>query len=376
MKYLPSQKAVQIVLAATLFAAVLACLLGSDAASVRQQPVFISGQDGYDTYRIPALAVTNSGALLAFCEGRKNSRSDAGDIDLLLKRSEDGGDIWSRQQIVWEDSGNTCGNPAPVVDLSTGSVWLLMTWNRGDDHEREIIAGTSVDTRRVFVTSSQDEGRTWAEPREITADVKKPDWTWYATGPGAGIQLRKGTHAQRLVVPCDHIEKSTKHYYSHIIYSDDHGTTWRLGGRTPEHQVNECQVVELKSGHLMLNMRNYDREKKHRQVAFSRDGGMTWAGQRFEQALVEPICQASLRRVGDLILFSNPSDANKRINLTVHMTEDEGDTWSFFRRLHLGPSAYSDLALLPDGRVGCLYERGLESPYETITLARFPLPSK
>ncbi len=249
-----------------------------------------------------------------------------------------------------------------------------MTWNRGEDHEGEIIEGKSLDTRRIFVTSSSDDGRTWAEPREITSAVKRPDWTWYATGPGAGIQLVRGKWARRLLVPCDHIEKETEKYYSHVIYSDDHGTTWKLGGRTRKAGVNECQVVELKGGRLLLNMRNYDRTHKYRQVALSEDGGMTWIGQRFEPTLVEPIFQASIRRAGDVILFSNPADTDQRVNMTVQLSRDEGLSWHLLQRLHLGPSAYSDLALLPDGRAGCLYEKGTEDPYETITLARFTMP--
>jgi sialidase-1 len=343
-------------------------------------PLFVSGRDGYHTYRIPALAVTTKGTMLAFCEGRRNSRSDTGDIDLLLKRSTDNGATWSAQQVIWDDAGNTCGNPCAVVDRDTGTVWLLSTWNRGDDHERQIIDGTSKDTRRVFVTSSTDDGVTWAKPREITADAKLPDWTWYATGPGSGIRIERGPHQGRLVIPCDHIEADTKHYYSHVIYSDDHGRTWRLGGRTPRHQVNECEVVELSGGRLMLNMRNYDRSKSHRQVAVSDDGGLTWTDQRFDPALVEPICQASIRRYrwpvegyDGVILFSNPASSQGRIKMTVRASFDDGQTWPKARVLHEGPSAYSSLEVLPDGRIACLYEAGLRHPYELIVFAAFEL---
>ena len=370
-------------LVALSLCAVLQAAIGSSTAQgsstsglteLRQAAVYISGEGGYDTYRIPALVVTNEGTLLAFSEGRRLSRSDTGDIDLLLKRSEDGGETWSQQQVVWNDSRNVCGNPAPVVDRATGTIWLLLTWNRGDDHERQIIEGTSSDTRRVFVTSSIDDGRRWSQPKEITASVKRADWTWYATGPGAGIQLQVGGHAGRLLIPCDHIERDTKRYYSHVIYSDDHGATWRLGRSSPGDQVNECQVAELEDGRLLLNMRNYDRTKTCRQVAFSGDGGLTWTGQRFEEALAEPICQASVRRAGDLLFFSNPSDAAERVNMTVQVSDDEGFSWRVLHRLYAGPSAYSDLALLPNDVVGCLYERGSDSPYEEIALARFPVP--
>ncbi|MBN2311354.1 MAG: exo-alpha-sialidase, partial [Candidatus Hydrogenedentes bacterium] len=342
--------------------------------------LFVSGEGGYDTYRIPALMVTKDGTVLAFCEGRKGSSSDTGDIDMLVKRSEDNGATWTGQQIIWDDAGNTCGNPCPVVDRETGVVWLLMTWNRGDDHEKQIIALESRDTRRVFVTHSEDDGRTWAAPVEITADAKLPDWTWYATGPGAGIQIQHGPHAGRMIVPCDHIEAESKNYYSHVIYSDDHGKTWHLGGSTPEHQVNECAAVELLDGRLMLNMRNYDRAQSRRQVAVSDDGGLTWTDQHFDAALVEPICQAAIHRhrwpKGDapgVILFSNPASPDKRVGMTVRAGFDEGKTWPSSLLLHEGPSAYSDLTTLPDGSAACLYEAGAKSAYESIVFARFTL---
>ena len=200
--------------------------------------IFISGTDGYDTYRIPAIVVTVKGTILAFCEGRKNEGGDSGNIDILLKRSFDNGETWTKQQKVWDDGDNTCGNPCPIVDRQTGTIHLLMTWNRGDDKEREIIQKVSNDTRRVFVCSSNNDGKTWKEPKEITNNVKKSNWTWYATGPGAGIQIERGEHAGRLVAPCDHIEAETRDYYSHIIYSDDSGQTWKLGGTTPQPKVN------------------------------------------------------------------------------------------------------------------------------------------
>jgi len=336
------------------------------------EPLFKQGEHGYKTCRIPALLTTKSGALLAFCEGRKGGLSDAGDIDLLVRRSEDHGKTWSEQQVIWDDGANTCGNPAPVLDVATGRISLLATWNLGEDIERKIIAGESKDTRRVFLFHSEDDGRTWTPPREITGDTKKSEWTWYATGPGAGIQITQGENAGRLVIPCDHIERDTKHYYSHVIYSDDHGEHWKLGGRTPQHQVNECQVVELKDGRLLLNMRNYDPSKSQRQIAFSTDAGESWSGQGFDDTLVEPICQASIRRVGDAIYFSNPADPKKRINMTMRKSLDEGRSWETVAVLHPGHSAYSDLTALSDGRVACLYEAGIRSPYEALYFVVHP----
>lgn len=355
----------------------IACLLCTLAATATAQapqgePLFKQGEHGYKTYRIPALLTTKSGAVLAFCEGRKGGLSDAGDIDLLVRRSEDHGKTWSEQQVIWDDGANTCGNPAPVVDAVTGRISLLATWNLGEDIERKIIDGKSKDTRRVFVFHSDDDGRTWSPPREITGDTKKPEWTWYATGPGAGIQLTQGESAGRLVIPCDHIERDTKHYYSHVIYSDDNGEHWKLGGRTPQHQVNECQVLELKDGRLLLNMRNYDSAKSQRQIAFSADAGESWSDQGFDDTLVEPICQASIRRIGDAIFFSNPADPKKRVNMTLRKSLDEGRSWETVEVLYPSHSAYSDLTALPDGRVACLYEAGARSPYEAIYFAVHP----
>ena len=221
---------------------------------IKQDTLWERGKGAYHTYRIPALVVTPKGTILAFCEGRRKSSTDSGDIDLLIRRSIDNGETWSKEAMVWDDGENTCGNPCPIVDALTGTVWLLGTWNRGDDTEHSIIKDGSKDTRRVFVLSSTDEGQTWSKPAEITSSVKKSNWTWYATGPGSGIQIKHGKHAGRLMAACDHIEAGTKHYYSHVVYSDDLGKTWKLGGRTPRHQVNECEVVELADGCLMLNM--------------------------------------------------------------------------------------------------------------------------
>jgi sialidase-1 len=345
---------------------------GTFEKPAEQVEVYTSGEDGYDTYRIPSVIVTAKGTVLAFCEGRRNSRGDAGDIDIVLKRSNDGGRTFSEQQVVWDDGTNTCGNPCPVVDGATGTIWLLLTHNLGTDHERDIVAGKSENTRTVWVTSSSDDGLTWAEPVEITSSTKKPGWAWYATGPGCGIQTRSG----RLVIPCDHIVTGGDMWSSHVIYSDDHGKTWQLGGTAPP-KTNECEVVELSDGRLLLNMRNYNREHPCRAIAVSDDEGVTFSEVSYDETLIEPICQASIRRYGigdsNAILFSNPAQTKGRARMTVRLSEDDCETWSRSRVLHHGPAAYSCLAVLPDGTILCLYERGWSQPYERITLARFSL---
>jgi len=334
--------------------------------------LFVSGADGYKTFRIPAIITTVKGTILAFAEGRRNGSSDTGDIDIVLKRSEDNGKTWSNLMIVWNDAENVCGNPAPVVDKSTGTIYLLSTWNLGTDHESDIVKQTSKDSRRVFILYSTDDGKNWSQAKEITGSVKKSDWTWYATGPCHGIQLETGKYKDRLIIPCDHIESGTNKYYSHIIYSDDHGTTWKYGGTTPQDQVNECTVAELPDGKLMLNMRNYERTQKTRKVSLSKDGGITWENIYSDKSLPEPICQGSLlsfihNETGkNSLLFLNPADETKRQNMTLRLSYDEGSTWIKSKVLFNGPSAYSDLTKVSNGNIGCLYEAGYVSAYQGI----------
>ena len=356
----------------------LFCLLTvpADAAeSLNQWDVFISGKEGYHTFRIPALIATGKGTLLAFCEGRKTSSADHGDIDLVLKRSNDGGKTWGPLQIVHEEGGTakiTIGNPCPVIDQDTGMIWLPFCRDNND----------------VFLTHSMDDGRSWAKPTNITRDVKKRDWTWYATGPGVGIQIRQGPHKGRLVIPCDHNERVSGKpaQHSHVFYSADHGKTWKLGG-TVAPFTDECQAVELNDGTLLLNMRNYwGRDGKRpergnrRALAWSKDDGETWSDLQFDKVLIEPTCQASILRYtwGDKqgksrALFSNPASPDRRHRLTVRLSYDEGKSWPVSKLLHAGPAAYSCLAHLADGSIACLYERGTRTAYERITFAGFAL---
>ena len=302
--------------------------------------IFQPGMDGYECFRIPAIVKAKNGDLLAFAEARKKSCSDTGDIDLVLRRSDDGGETWNKLQIIWEDGNNVCGNPAPVVEQETGKVFLLLTWNLGTDHERDIIDQKSEDTRRVFITQSSDNGVSWEKPKEITESAKKKRWTWYATGPVHGIQMiNNEEYKGRLIIPCDHIEADTKHYYSHVIYSDDKGKTWQLGGTTPQHQVNECAIAELENGDLMLNMRNYDRNSKNRKISISKDGGISWSVLKNDDTLIEPICQGSLLSDGDQLFFSNPASKKSRKNMTLRLSVDDGLSWDKKISINKGPSA-------------------------------------
>jgi len=285
-------------------------------------------------------------------------------------RSSDNGKSWSKLSVVWDDGANTCGNPAPVVDRKTGKIILLSTWNLGTDHENQIIEGKSKDTRRIFFLTSENEGERWSTAKEITSAVKRTDWTWYATGPCNGIQIRSKKHNGRLVIPCDHIEAGSKKYYSHTIHSDDGGQTWILGGSTPSDQVNECTVAELPKGKLMLNMRNYT-SVRHRQTSISRDGGETWSPLKGDTALIEPVCQGSLisySHQGEkpFLAFSNPASQKSRTNMTGRLSYNNGKSWKVKNTIYKGPSAYSNLVVLPNGNLACFYEAGIKNPYEGI----------
>jgi len=279
--------------------------------------------------------------------------------------------------VVWDDAANTCGNPAPVIDEQSGAVVLLSTWNRGTDHEKDIVSQLSGDTRRVFTLSSSDDGITWTAPREITPQVKKSNWTWYATGPGRGIQLSRGKHKGRLVIPCNHMEAVTKKNYSHVIWSDDHGKHWTLGGTTPQDKTNEATIAELSGGQLMLNMRNTAKTGS-RLVAISKNAGRKWLAVYTDTTLVEPGCEGNLLRYsspagGECLVFSNPASATARVGLTVRISYDNGKTWPLKKLLYEGPSAYSCLTVLPGGQLACAYEAGVRKPYEGIVFDVFSI---
>lgn len=342
--------------------------------------LFSAGADGYRSYRIPALLTAPNGHLLAFCEGRKESAADAGDIDILLKRSTDGGRTWSATQVVWDDGVNTCGNPCPLTDAATGTIWLLLTRNEGADKEHDIIHKTAKHTRTVWVCKSNDNGATWSKPEDITATTKDPSWGWYATGPGIGIQLQHGPHKGRLVVPCDHsyddssgrVAKGPFEYGSHVIFSDDHGKSWQRGGNIHP-KVNECQLTELADGQggLLMSLRSYF-GRGLRCQSTSHDGGLSWTAPADVPSLTDPVCQASIiryrwpsRKRHGILLFLNPA-SDKRMNMTLKASTDDGRSWQPLRVLHAGPAAYSSLAVLPNGDIACLYEAGEKNAYSQL----------
>ncbi len=320
--------------------------------------IYNQGTDGFEVYRIPAIVKSKSNTLLAFAEARKaRSNGDSGDIDLVVKRLSDNGKTWSKQITIWNDGQNTCGNPVPIVD-DRGRIHLLMTWNFQTDKWGAITNGTGEDSRRPYYTYSDDDGITWAQPVEITSSVKKEKWDWYATGPCHGIQIQKGIHKGRLVAPNYFTTRESGKVtsYSHIIYSDDYGKTWKPGEPTPVGGVGECSVAEIGEGTLMLNMRAD--EGFYRKSCTSIDGGLTWSSPQISIDQIDCKCQGSILSIGGAVFLSNAASATERINMTIKKSTDNGKNWKGQYTVYEGNSGYSDIVELSDSQIAIIYEGG------------------
>jgi sialidase-1 len=352
---------------------------------------FRGGDDGYRTFRIPAIVATRQGTLLAFAEGRKGSASDSGDIDTVLRRSSDGGCTWGPLQVVADHGTDTIGNPAPIV-TNTGRIVLVSVHNGGSVTETQIRQGvvSTQDGRRIFVRYSDDGGATWSAEREITDQTKQPEWRWYATTPGHAIQLQHGPHAGRLVIPANHSTPPTgadtgaenKYYGGHDIYSDDLGETWHIGyvDDNPDGyvNVNETTGTELPDGRIYFNTRNDATAPGHRADAYSTDGGETLQLPfRPNSTIVTPVCEGSVLQLSrpDLLLYSGPLDPTARTQMSVRVSRDSGVTWQKAYTISGLPAAYSDLVRVDGATIGVLYETGDFGPYSTITFQRISLAS-
>ncbi|GDY19282.1 sialidase [Verrucomicrobiota bacterium] len=353
--------------------------------------LFDSGKEGYPRYRIPAVIVAPNNDVLAFAEGRVAGGGFTGDIDIVVKRSTDSGKTWGPVQKIADDGPHTFGYPTPVVERQTKTLWLLFTRSRGDDLEKDIVTGTSKERTRVFVMSSKDSGHTWSAPRDISATTRKPEWTWYGLGSGIGLQLQSG----RLAIPAYHNVEGTREFSSHIIYSDDRGESWHLGGDVGG-QTGECQIAERRDGSLYINTRNQSGQNwsfrpfgtnappvgpqyNQRLTAVSTDAGKSWGKVTTDPQLYEGICQGFVYswptdkpEDKPLWMFSNPASPKRR-DLTIRISHDEGRTWPAARLIQEGASEYSCLTRLPDGQLGCLYERW-EDKNIRIFWVRVPLP--
>ncbi len=342
-------------------AAIISTFLLSVSVRAEELPIFTNGTGDCHTYRIPSLITAANGDILAFAEARKNGGGDAGDIDIVLRRSTDAGKTWNALQTVWDDTSNTCGNPCPVVDAKSGAIHLLLTWNSGAEHEGDIRSGKAPLGRRPYHTVSTDHGITWTKPTDISAQADRSEWRWYATGPGRGIQLAHGAHSGRFVIPANH-SRADGTYDAHAIISDDGGASWHLSDPLGD-GANESCVVELPDGALLFNTRMQTHSQGTRATARSTDGGEKWTPLIHEKALPCPRCEGSLLRwsfssAGEksILLFCNPAGPG-RSNITLRASLDEGTTWphslNIFARK--GPG-YTALTPLSGDNIGVLHE--------------------
>ncbi|MFF9197557.1 exo-alpha-sialidase [Streptomyces sp. NPDC014779] len=359
---------------------------------------YTAGSGGYAVYRIPAVVRTPAGTLLAFAEGRVlHGAGDSGAVDLVLRRSADGGCTWGPLSVVAAGHGDTRGNPAPVVDPASGDVVLLSSGNAGTATESAVLQGLvdAADGRRVYVQRSTDDGRSFSPPRDVTASVKRPDWRWYATGPGHALALGQGRHAGRLVVPADHSAapppgspdtgREPRHYGAHALLSDDGGRTWRIGATDATYDgwinSNETTAAELPDGSLFLSTRDQlGAAPGHRSAARSHDGGASLDRPFAPQPALAtvPVVQGSLLYVSvlgrpGLLLFSAPSRPDRRAAATLWTSTDGGRTATPALTLSPRPAAYSDLVRVDEETIGVLYETGRRGPYESIAFRRVPL---
>ena len=359
--------------------------------------VFEAGQEGYHTYRIPSIVATKEGTLLAFCEGRID-RPDQSENDMALKRSTDRGETWSPVETIASFGRSHLNNPQAVVLRESGRVLFMFVRyapTHGPRPGKKGAGGRVLEFAeagyegdkvcRIYTMHSDDDGETWSDPEDVTRSARRAESRSMSTGPGIGVQLRRGAFKGRILMPCNHRyygEDGEIRQCVHAIYSDDGGKSWAYGEDAPEGsqgQGNEVQFVELADGSVMLNSRSKFGNNR-RKVATSRDGGITWSGLVDDPALIEPMCMGSFIRHGDpldgeenRILLSNPASLTDRVNGTVRLTYDEGKSWPVSRVICPGNFAYSCLAVLPGGDIGCLYETGREHAYEKIAFARFSL---
>ena len=324
---------------------------------VDYEEIFVAGEEEGRGYRIPAMLSLPNKTVLAFCESRADPFLDWGDIDLVMKRSTDNGKSWSKIKVLVDEGDHTAGNPCPVYDKPNNMVWLPFC----------------VDNKDVYVMNSSDLGKTWSKPREITNQLdldlsgsEDPLVMEYGTGPGCGIQLSSG----RLCIPSYYFDERG----SHIIYSDDNGTTWERGEEL-EHG-GECQAFETMEGEVCLNCRTTE---GYRYVAWSEDGGETWEDGKLDKELPSPGVMASIHRFTqkpaqskNRVLYSSPG-ATSRGHLILRMSEDEAESWDISREIYSGPSAYSQIVVLADLTICILFETGKYDYREQIVLVKVDL---
>ncbi|MFI6348081.1 exo-alpha-sialidase [Streptomyces sp. NPDC050560] len=352
-----------------------------------QQVLFRADQDpGYTCFRIPTVVKTKAGTLLAFAEGRVHDCGDAGDIDIVVKRSDDDGRTWSGLSVVNDGGGDTHGNPVPLVDRDTGRVLVAETYNTG----RTDGASCPVPCdRSPHLQYSDDDGRSWSKPRDLSSEIMPAAWnSWYATGPVHGLQLEHGDHKGRLVFGVntetwagDRVSAN----HAALIVSDDGGDHWRIGasdtypispdGTFPQ-KPSEMALAERADGSVYVSGREQDgTDLGHRTVAVSADGGDTFSS-RFTAVpdLYAPQVQGSLLRTGNRMLLACPGDPDRRRTMMIRSSYDGGRTWDSVDRGRVVTtdwSGYSDMVQADAHTVGLVYEGGAVDARDEIRFVRF-----
>ncbi|HET9746141.1 MAG TPA: sialidase family protein, partial [Chitinophagaceae bacterium] len=326
-----------------------------------------ASDDNVNTYRIPGIAQTNKGTLIAVYDIRYNdSRDLPGNIDVGMSRSTDNGKTWEPMKIIMDmgapHENNGIGDPSVLFDPVTKKIWVAALWSKGNRSIAGSLPGLSPDTTGQFVlVSSSDDGLTWSAPHSITPQVKNPAWQLFFNGPGIGIAMRDG----KLVFAAQYWD-GTKIPHSTIIYSDDHGNTWKGKISGPKSNTTESQVVETLPGTLMLNMR--DNRGSFRSVATTNDMGASWTEHSTSyNALPDPVCMGSIIKakvkvngvMKDILFFSNPNTSSGRHNITIKASLDLGQTWLQANQLLIDERTcygYSCLTKIDDNTIGLLYE--------------------
>ena len=341
------------------------------AASPPFEPVdlFHQGDHGVHTYRIPALLETRRGTLLAVVDARHDSSRDLpARISLVLRRSRDRGRSWSPPQTLRQVPEGGVGDASLLLDRRTGRIWCFHNYGPPGIGWATALPGavTGPHTYQVHAIASDDDGQTWSPPRDLTPQIKHPDWRAMFATSGTHFQTSRG----RYLVPTV-VRDAAGIVASHNAWSDDAGRTWKIGPAIGA-GTDESKAVELADGTVLQNMRN----GPTRAIARSHDGGIAFGPVTNDPALIDPVCNAGFaryhRRRRDLLVFTNAA-APQRRNLTIRFSLDAGSTWPRSRALHPGPAAYSTVIPLRDGTLAVLYECGENSPYERISFARFAL---
>lgn len=355
---------------AVILLAIIAVAVNAAFAEPRQMPsveVFSAGVE-YPNYRIPSFTAMPDGTLIAIAEGRTGDDPGfGGDIDLVAKRSFDGGATWGSIQIIESFDGGTVSNPTTVLDQSNSRLWVLYNRWEGTLGTTDSLPGTTNNT--AWARYTDDSGQTWSDPIDITLATKDFDnWNAVGFGPGSGIQASNG----RLIIPAARWQNGWNTY---TVYSDDHGINWQRGQLTPGGNLsNENQLVELANGHILMDARpNTGIDGQPRIITSSTDGGQTWlspvTGQAWPNVEIA-VERMTLQSKGDDLnrIISTGPRGPSRTDLVVRTSYDEGATYTRERLLHDGYSGYSDLHVLNDGTVGVLYET---NQARTIMFTRF-----